>query len=83
MTSVPNLGEGTLRLLAFAGVLLMLALWEWQAQLRHGGIPRRQRWPTNLGLGAIDALLVRVIAPAGAVGAAALAARQSFGILNQ
>jgi sterol desaturase/sphingolipid hydroxylase (fatty acid hydroxylase superfamily) len=67
---------------AFAGILLLLALWEWRAELRHGRMPRRERWPTNLGLGAIDAVLVRLIAPAGAVGAAVLAARQSFGVFN-
>jgi sterol desaturase/sphingolipid hydroxylase (fatty acid hydroxylase superfamily) len=77
-----NPGQGTARLLTFAGVLLLLALWEWRAELRHATLLRRQRWPTNLGLGALDAVLVRLIAPAGAVGAAMLAARQSFGIFN-
>ncbi len=77
-----NLGQGTTRLVAFAGVLVLLALWEWRAELRHGMIPRRERWPTNLGLGAIDAVLVRLIAPAGAVGAAMLAARHSVGLFR-
>ncbi|MEP7244246.1 MAG: sterol desaturase family protein [Gammaproteobacteria bacterium] len=73
---------GGVRLLAFAFVLFMLAVWEWRAELRRGAFSRRQRWPANLGLGALDALLMRVLAPAGAVGATALAASHSFGVFN-
>jgi len=51
-------------------------------------LPRRslklgfRRWPANLSLVAVDAVLVRLILPAGAVGAAMWAEQSSFGVFH-
>ncbi len=75
--------EAGYRLLAFAVSLLVLLVWEWRAAARSRDVPRRVRWSGNFGLGVLDALLVRIVFPAGAVGAAVLASRHSVGLLNQ
>ena len=58
---------------AFAGVLALLAVAEMLAPRRRQAIGRRKRWPANLGLVAIDTLLVRLLFPVAAVGAAIFA----------
>jgi len=76
------LSEGATRLIAFAVVLLALVLWERWAALRRQQVRRAPRWRTNLGMGAIDALILRIAWPAGAVGAAFLAESRGWGALN-
>jgi sterol desaturase/sphingolipid hydroxylase (fatty acid hydroxylase superfamily) len=43
----------------------------------------RKRWPLNIGLGALNLLLVRLASVAGPFALASLAAQQGFGLLNQ
>jgi sterol desaturase/sphingolipid hydroxylase (fatty acid hydroxylase superfamily) len=43
----------------------------------------RKRWPLNIGLGALNLLLVRLASVAGPFAFASLAAQQDFGLLNQ
>lgn len=74
--------EGLVRLAAFGVALLVLLSWELLAPLRAAGAGRGQRWRTNFGLGLIDIVLVRLVFPAGAVGAALLAAGNGWGLLN-
>ncbi len=45
--------------------------------------PKGQRWVTNLALFAIDTLAVRLLVPLLMVGAAALAAKEGWGLFNQ
>ncbi len=71
-----------IRFAAFAGVFLLLALWEWLAPRRPLGTGRRRRWPSNLGIAAIDTLLVRVLFPVAAVGGAFLAEIRGWGLLS-
>jgi sterol desaturase/sphingolipid hydroxylase (fatty acid hydroxylase superfamily) len=72
--------EPVIRLTAFAAVLVAMAL------LEHA-FPRRpqrlawRRWPSNLGLVAIGSVLLRLVAPAGAVGVAVWAEAQGLGLL--
>jgi sterol desaturase/sphingolipid hydroxylase (fatty acid hydroxylase superfamily) len=66
----------------FVGVLLLMALWEALAPRRHPHFSRAQRWPSNLGLVAIDAITVRLLVPLGAVGMAVIAEQRHWGVLN-
>jgi sterol desaturase/sphingolipid hydroxylase (fatty acid hydroxylase superfamily) len=43
----------------------------------------RSRWPVNIGLGALNLLLVRLASVAGPFALASFAAQQGFGVLNQ
>ena len=64
-----------------AGLFALLALWEWRAPHRRHVAGRGSRWSGNLGLLAVDLIVVRLIAPTAAVGAALIAARNGWGLL--
>ncbi|MEX2516862.1 MAG: sterol desaturase family protein [Gammaproteobacteria bacterium] len=66
----------------FGLVLLMMALWEIAAKRRPQSVHRRQRWPANLSIVVLDTLAVRLVFPLAAVGAALVAAEQSWGLFN-
>lgn len=71
------------RLGCFLGVLLLMLLWEqWQPK-RRATLPARRRWPANLGIVAVNTLVLRLLIPAGAIGAALWAQQESFGLLTQ
>lgn len=74
--------EPLIRGAAFALVLLAMALWEVLASRRPQRISRRQRWPGNLLLVALNTLLVRLLFPLAGVGAALVAAEQGWGLFN-
>jgi sterol desaturase/sphingolipid hydroxylase (fatty acid hydroxylase superfamily) len=80
MSVIPH--EPIIRLACFAGVLLLMALWEVLAPRRRLTVGRPLRWASNLGLVALDTLLVRFLIPTGAVGLALLAAERGWGVLN-
>jgi sterol desaturase/sphingolipid hydroxylase (fatty acid hydroxylase superfamily) len=73
--------EPIIRLSVFAVVLLAMAV------LEHA-FPRRpqrlswRRWPSNLGLVAISSVMLRLVAPAGAVGVAFWAEAQGLGLFR-
>ena len=52
--------EPAIRLGAFAVVLFAMAAWEALAPRRRLSLPRRLRWPGNIGIVAIDTALVRI-----------------------
>ncbi len=78
----PATFEAWIRLGAFAGVLAVLAALEVLAPRRRQLVGRRRRWPGNLGLVALDTLILRLLFPAAAVGAALLTERQGWGVFN-
>jgi sterol desaturase/sphingolipid hydroxylase (fatty acid hydroxylase superfamily) len=79
----PLLGhEPAVRLAAFAAVLSVMAVWEWVAPRRPRSLARGLRWPANLGIVALNTLLVRALFPAAAVGIAISAQSQGWGLLN-
>ncbi|RUO60223.1 sterol desaturase family protein [Pseudidiomarina insulisalsae] len=71
------------RLGCFLGVLALMMLWERLRPKRQAKLPARRRWPANLGIVAINTLALRVLIPAGAIGAAVWAEHQQFGLLQQ
>ena len=67
---------------AALGIFLALALWEVLGPRRALAIGRARRWPGNLGILVLDALLVRLLIPTAAVGMAVIAAQRGWGLLN-
>jgi sterol desaturase/sphingolipid hydroxylase (fatty acid hydroxylase superfamily) len=74
--------ELLIRLGAALGIFATMALWEVLAPRRAMLVGRAPRWPGNLGIVVIDALLVRLLIPVAAVGVAAIAAQRGWGLLN-
>jgi sterol desaturase/sphingolipid hydroxylase (fatty acid hydroxylase superfamily) len=75
--------EGLLRLAAFIAVFAAVAVWEFVAPRRKRAFTRSARWPSNLGLLAIDVAFVRILAPGAAVAVALAADTGGWGLLNQ
>ncbi|ALP54206.1 hypothetical protein Tel_14255 [Candidatus Tenderia electrophaga] len=75
--------ELLIRLSAFLGVFVIIALWETRRPRRPLQLAKPKRWLNNLGLVAVDTLLLRLLFPTAAVGLAALAQEQGWGLLNQ
>ena len=74
--------EPLIRLAAFGGVFVAMAIWEVLGPRRKQAIGRGWRWPNNLGIVAVDTLLVRILFPATAVGLALVAEARGFGLFN-
>ncbi len=74
--------EFSVRLGFFFGIFALVALWELLAPRRALTVSRAVRWVNNLGLVALDTIILRLLFPAAAVGMAAFAAAQGWGLLN-
>ena len=72
--------EPAIRLIAFGGVFALMAASEFFAPRRGQRIGRRRRWPSNIGIVALDTLLVRLLFPITAVGVALLAEARGWGL---
>ncbi|HEV3396977.1 MAG TPA: sterol desaturase family protein [Xanthobacteraceae bacterium] len=70
------------RIAAAAAVFAVMVLWEVLAPRRPWSVGRLARWPHNLGIVVIDALAVRILIPAAAVGAALVAAGNGWGLFH-
>ena len=66
----------------FFGVLAVMAVWEVLAPRRALRVSKLVRWGNNLALVFLNSLLLRLLFPAAAVGMAAFAAEQGWGLLN-
>ena len=75
--------EPFVRLGAFAGVFLAMALWEVLAPRRGLGVGKGYRWVNNLAVVALDSALVRVVFPTAAVGIALFAEAEGWGLLHR
>ena len=72
-------------ILRFGSAALMFAglvLWEWRRPRRRLAFGREGRWFGNLGILAIDIIIVRLAAPIAAVGVALVAAERGWGLLH-
>jgi sterol desaturase/sphingolipid hydroxylase (fatty acid hydroxylase superfamily) len=77
------LANGTLiRLAVFAGIFAVMAAWEILAPRRRQTIGRGGRWPSNIAIVVLDAVLVRLVFPTTAVGLALIAEAQGWGLLH-
>ena len=74
--------EVFIRLGGFIGVFAGIALWEMLAPSRVLSVSRLRRWSANLGLVVLNSVVLRLLFPAAAVGVAAFAAGQGWGLLN-
>lgn len=74
--------EPWIRLGAFSLVFIVMAAWEVFAPRRALTVSKAVRWGNNLGLVFFNSLLLRFIFPAAAVGMAAFASTQAWGIFN-
>jgi sterol desaturase/sphingolipid hydroxylase (fatty acid hydroxylase superfamily) len=74
--------ETGIRLAFFFGVLGIIALWEVITPRRALSVSKGVRWMNNLGIVVLNTVILRLIFPAAAVGMAALAETQNWGMLH-
>lgn len=74
--------EAGIRLSCFAGVLLFMIVWELVAPRRRLQVQRPFRWSSNLGLVGLNTILLRLVAPLGAVGVAVIAEARGWGLFQ-
>ena len=74
--------EITIRLVFFLGIFAAIAIWELRAPRRMLTVSKSLRWSSNLGLVAINTVLVRLIFPLAGAGMAAFCADNGWGLLN-
>jgi len=75
--------EAVFRLGSFLGVLLVMAAWQRFAPRRIPTQATARRWSHNLGLVVLDTILLRLLVPATAIGAAVLANERQWGLFNR
>ena len=74
--------EPAIRLACFLLVFVLVAAGEILSPRRQLSLPRRLRWTHNLGLVVLNSLILRLLFPAAAVGMAAFAAAQGWGLFH-
>ncbi len=74
--------EPAIRLGFFIGVLAVMALWEAVAPRRSTSLGRWARWPSNLGIVALNTAVVRLLLPTTAVALALVGEREGWGFLH-
>lgn len=74
--------EPGIRLACFAGVFVVMAVWECLAPRRRLSLGKTSRWTSNLALLLLNGFLMRLVAPLGAVGVALVAQRQGWGLFQ-
>ena len=74
--------EPAIRLGFFVGVFVIVALWELAAPRRALTVSKALRWGSNLGLVALNTLVLRLMFPLAAVGVTAFSVANGWGLLN-
>lgn len=74
--------QTAIRLVSFGAVLIMFGWWEARAPRRERAWPRFTRWPGNLGVVALNTVIVRAILPVTTVALALAGERRGWGLLN-
>lgn len=75
--------EPGIRLTIFISILLIMSTWEILSPKRQLSVSKAKRWSHNFSLIVLNTLVLRLIFPTAAVGAAAWAAHENIGLLNQ
>lgn len=70
------------RLFFFLGIFFVVAYWETRRPRRQLSCEKITRWLNNLGLVVLNTVVLRLVFPAAAVGVAAFAGEQGWGLLN-
>jgi len=76
-------GELQVRLATFAAIFMAMSVWEVVAARRERRLSRRRRWTSNLGIAALDTVVVRLVIPVSLAGVAMMAEDRGWGLLNQ
>ena len=74
--------EALVRLTAFIGVFVAVAVWEARSPRRRRTLRRVVRWPHNIALLLVDIALLRLLAPGAVVTVAVLGEARGWGLLN-
>jgi len=74
--------EALIRLVIFLCMVTAMAVWETKSPRRDRIIPRRKRWPANLGIVFLNTVLVRILLPTTGIGLAALAQSRGWGLFS-
>ena len=74
--------EPIVRLGFFVGIFALVGLWELLSPRRALTLPRTLRWRSNLGLVALNTVLLRLLFPAAAVGVAGFCATKGWGLFH-
>ena len=74
--------EVIIRLSFFLGIFAVMAIWECVAPRRALTVSKVVRWTNNLALVFLNSFILRLLFPAAAVGMAAFASEQGWGLLN-
>ena len=74
--------EASIRLGVFFGAFILLALWEWRWPKRVLTQNKVRRWLNNIALMVTGTLIVRILVPMAAVGAAYYAEKNHIGFAN-
>lgn len=77
------LREKDIRLFCYLILFGLMAFWEWKASRRGQKIRRTDRWPHNLAVTVLNALIIRVLFPGEALWAAYWARNHNLGLFNQ
>jgi sterol desaturase/sphingolipid hydroxylase (fatty acid hydroxylase superfamily) len=75
--------ETTIRLGVFFGIFSVMALWELLAPRRVLTQSKSARWMNNIALVIVNTVVVRIVFPTAAIGVAAYATEQQWGLFNQ
>ncbi len=74
--------EPIVRLGSFITILVVVGIWEALAPRRERSLMRLKRWPGNLGIAALNTLVIRIVFPTAAAGVALLGEQRGWGLLN-
>jgi len=74
--------EPAIRLGFFFGVLAVVGIWELAAPRRVLTVSKALRWASNLGIVALNTVLLRLLFPLPAAGVAAFCAANGWGLIN-
>ena len=74
--------EPAIRLSVFLGIFAAVAIFEALAPRRARSLSRLARWPGNIGVVAVNTLVMRLAFPTAAVGLALLGEARGWGLLN-
>ena len=74
--------EPVIRFAFFLGIFAVIGVWELVAPRRALTVSKAMRWASNLGMVALNTLLLRLVFPLAAAGIAAFAVANGWGLLN-